>query len=228
VIGESTYIEGEVVAEHSESLYWRYETAIKKLETQTGSVVGGDGAIYAIRAALYEPMRADALSDFVNPLQIVKRGYRCIYEPEARSYERAASDFYKEFRRKVRIVNRAWRAMMTMPELLNPFRYGAFAMRLLSHKLLRWVMPAFLVALFIVHAVLAIDSARFAALFVAHLGLYILAAIGFLLRRRDHLPSLLSVPFYFCLVNAASACGIIDALRGKTYTTWTTARAPGR
>ena len=72
VVGESTYHDSETASEASESLYWKYETAIKRLESETGSVVGGDGAIYAIRRSLYVPMRADALSDFVNPLQIVK------------------------------------------------------------------------------------------------------------------------------------------------------------
>ncbi len=112
VVGESTYHDSETASEASESLYWKYETAIKRLESETGSVVGGDGAIYAIRRGLYVPMRADALSDFVNPLQIVKSGHRCLYEPAAQSVEKAAEGFDREFRRKVRIVNRAWRAML--------------------------------------------------------------------------------------------------------------------
>ena len=89
-VGKSTYVDPQVASEHTEGLYWRYETAIKRAESAIGSVIGGDGAIYAIRKSLYVPMRADALSDFVNPLQIVKAGHRCVYVSEARSYERAA------------------------------------------------------------------------------------------------------------------------------------------
>lgn len=227
VVGESTYHDSETASEASESLYWKYETAIKQLESETGSVVGGDGAIYAIRRSLYVPMRADALSDFVNPLQIVKSGHRCLYEPAAQSVEKAAEGFDREFRRKVRIVNRAWRAMLSMPELLNPFRYGFFAFKLISHKLLRWLAPLFLLLLLVSSAVLAGRSPLYAWALAAQLAFYALALAGHLLRKRERMPRLLSVPYYFSMVNIASARGILEAFKGETYTTWTTARAPG-
>ena len=225
VVGESTYTKPEVESERTEGLYWQYETAIKRLESQIGSVVGGDGAIYAIRRTLYEPMRADALSDFVNPLQIVRGGHRCVYEPLARSYESAAKDFQREFRRKVRIVNRAWRALMTMRPLLNPFRYGFFAIELISHKLLRWLVPLLLVGVFVTNLFLLGTAPIYMLALVAQLALYALALVGYALRRRERMPAILSVPYYFCLVNVASALGIFEAYRGKTYATWSTARA---
>jgi cellulose synthase/poly-beta-1,6-N-acetylglucosamine synthase-like glycosyltransferase len=227
VVGESTYHDSETASEASESLYWKYETAIKRLESETGSVVGGDGAIYAIRRSLYVPMRADALSDFVNPLQIVKSGHRCLYEPAAQSVEKAAEGFDREFRRKVRIVNRAWRAMLSMPELLNPFRYGFFAVKLISHKLLRWLAPLFLLLLLLSSVALAGRSPLYAWALVAQIAFYALALAGHALRRRERMPRLLSVPYYFSMVNIASARGILEAFKGETYTTWTTARAPG-
>lgn len=225
-VGESTYVDPEVESERSEGLYWRYETAIKRLESAIGSVVGGDGAIYAVRRSLYQPMRPDALSDFVNPLQVVRGGHRCVYEPAARSYERAADDFSKEFRRKVRIVNRAWRALFRLRELLNPLRHGLFAVQLVSHKLLRWLVPVLLVALFGATVAVAGKGGIYAFALAGQVAFYALAGFGYLLRRRPSMPSLLSIPFYFCLVNVASAVGILDAFRGKTYTTWTTARSP--
>lgn len=228
VVGESTYTTPEAESERSEGLYWRYETWIKRLESAIGSVVGGDGAIYAIRRELYVPMRADALSDFVNPLQIVRSGHRCVYEPEARSFERAADDFGKEFRRKVRIVNRAWRALSGMRDLLNPFRHGVFAFQLLFHKLLRWLVPVFMLGLLVVN-LLVLDAGPIYRLAMAGQGaFYVLAAAGYAARRRPSMPAVLSIPYYFCLVNLASALGILDAFRGRTYTTWTTARARSR
>ena len=167
VVGESTYADAEGGAQQSESLYWKYETGIKRLETQIGSTVGGDGAIYAIRRSLYRDMRADALSDFVNPMQIVMAGYRCIYEPEAQSVEEAAEGFDKEFRRKVRIVNRAWRATWTLPALLNPLRFGWFSLELVSHKLLRWLMPLFLVAVLLLNVLLVERAPLYSWLLVA-------------------------------------------------------------
>jgi len=227
VVGESTYSTPQSESERSEGLYWRYETAIKMLESRSGSVVGGDGAIYAIRRALYTPMRADALSDFVNPLQIVRAGYRCVYEPRARSSESAAQDFHREFRRKVRIVNRAWRALMSMPGLLNPFRHGWFAIEIFSHKLLRWLMPALLLGIFVSSLLLLASGPIYVVAFLAQVAFYALALLGHSMRERASMPSLISIPYYFSLVNVASALGILDAWRGRNYVTWSTARAPG-
>jgi cellulose synthase/poly-beta-1,6-N-acetylglucosamine synthase-like glycosyltransferase len=224
VVGESTYASATGGAQQSESLYWKYETAIKRLESGIGSVVGGDGAIYAIRRTLYRDLRADALSDFVNPMQIVMAGRRCIYEPLARSVEEAAESFDKEFRRKVRIVNRAWRATWSVPSLLNALRFGWFSVQLLSHKLLRWLMPLFLAAFLILSALLFDRGPLYSAVFAVQLLLYALAGAGYLIRRSASMPRAMAVPFYFCLVNIASARGIIEAYRGRTYTTWTTPR----
>lgn len=227
VVGESTYSAAEAGADEDESLYWRYEVMIKRLESAVGSVVGGDGAIYAVRKHLYRDMRADALSDFVNPLQIVQAGYRCVYEAQARSVEKAAGDFDREFRRKVRIVNRAWRALMSLRGLLNPFRFGFFAFELFSHKLLRWLVPLFLLTLLMANAALVGRHRIYDLGLSMQLVLYGLAAVGYALRRR-RLPRVVAIPFYFVMVNLASARGIAEAYLGKTYTTWTTARARGQ
>lgn len=225
VIGESAYLVPDSDSGRSESLYWRYETAIKVLESRRGSVVGGDGAIYAVRHSLYQPMSAAALSDFVNPLQVVEAGYRCVYEPTALCWEETADGFAKEFSRKVRIVNRAWRALMSMKGLLNPLRHGRFAWQLISHKLLRWLVPLFLVAVFAINIILIGAHPLYQFAFAGQLLFYGMAGAGALLRKRGNMGIALYVPYYFCLINIASARGILDAYRGKTYTTWSTARA---
>jgi len=224
VVGESTYSDSQNEAEESESLYWRYELAIKRLESSLGSVVGGDGAIYAIRRELYRPMRADALSDFVNPCQIVQQGRRCIYEPEAVSVEEAAGSFEKEFSRKVRIVNRAWRAVMSMKSLMNPLRHGFFSAKLLSHKLFRWLVPLFLGLALAANVALVAESGFYQVSLGLQLLFYALAIAGSRRGPDARMPMLVYVPYYFCLVNIASARGIFEAYRGQTYTTWSTAR----
>ena len=225
VIGESTYEDSDNTADKSESAYWRYELAIKKLESQIGSVVGGDGAIYAIRKEHYRPMSADALSDFVNPLQIIEQGLRCVYEPEAVSSEDAAGSFDKEFRRKVRIVNRAWRAMTTMWRVLNPFRFGKFSWQLLSHKVLRWLVPFFMLIAFVTNAMVFALHDFYQITFYIQLVFYLLAIVGSYFYRRGPLNVVLHIPFYFCLVNVASARAIVEHYwGGATYTTWSTAR----
>lgn len=223
VIGESTYTAPETDSGRSETAYWDYEVWIKALESQLGSVVGGDGAIYAVRRSLYTPMHSEALSDFVNPLQVVRAGFRCVYEPTAISYEESAEDFHKEYRRKVRIVNRAWNAMLSLKEMLNPMRYGWFSIKLWSHKVLRWWVPAFMVGALVSNCFLLDRSNIYWVTMAGQLAFYALAFVGYL-RRGDEQPVWLRIPYYFCLVNFAAAVGIFEAMTGKKYKIWTTAR----
>jgi glycosyltransferase involved in cell wall biosynthesis len=228
VTGETRYAEtGHDSATRNESLYWRYEQWIKRLESRAGSLVGGDGALYSIRKALYKPLRPDDLSDFVNPLQIVASGYRNIYEPDAFSIEEGAGSFAREYRRKVRIVNRAWRAMMRNRAVLNPLRYGLFSWECFSHKVLRWLVPVWLVGAFAANVALLGTSPLFAVTLAGQGAFYLLALLGGWLARRGRNGGLALVPYYFCMVNFASAHGIVDYLRGETYTTWATPRAAG-
>jgi len=226
VTGESRYKVDENAADStvSENLYWRYELALKKMETKTGSLVGGDGAIYAIRKALFRPMRPEDLSDFVNPLQIVAQGYRNVYESEAFSFERGAESFEKEFRRKVRIVNRAWRGLWRVRQVLNPFRFGFYTIQVISHKLLRWLIPVFMAGAFVANSFLLNFGQLHQIIFALQITFYVLALIGRLQSRRPAISKLFYVPYYFCLVNYAALLGIIGNYRGQKFAVWNTVR----
>jgi cellulose synthase/poly-beta-1,6-N-acetylglucosamine synthase-like glycosyltransferase len=226
VTGESRYEVDENAADStaSENLYWRYELALKKMETKIGSLVGGDGAIYAIRRSLFRPMRPEDLSDFVNPLQIVAQGYRNVYEPEAFSFESGAESFEKEFRRKVRIVNRAWRGLWRVKQVLNPLRFGFYTVQVVSHKLLRWMIPLFMAGAFFANLFLLHYGQIHRIFFVLQLTFYVLALIGWLQSHRPSISKLFYVPYYFCLVNYASLLGIISNYRGQKFAVWNTAR----
>src|SRR5690606_34093781 len=104
-----------------------------------GSIVGVDGGIDAVRRDLYRPMRADQLPDFVLPLGVVEQGYRVVFEPEAVLYEEALATRGSEYRMRVRVALRALWALWDKRTLLNPFRTGAFAWQLFSHKLMRYL-----------------------------------------------------------------------------------------
>jgi len=226
VTGESRYqIAEQDASTEAENQYWNYELWVKRQESRLGSLVGGDGAIYAVRRALYTELGASDLSDFVNPLQVVAQGFRNVYETEAFSNEGGAEGFGAEFRRKVRIVNRAWRATLKLRSLLNPFRYGVFALQFLSHKVLRWFVPMFLLALLAANLWLARGGAPFYSVtLAAQLLFYATALLGLLLDRLGRSVWLLNVPYYFCAVNIASLMGIGQALAGRTYTTWSSSR----
>lgn len=224
VTGESRYnLDGATETTESENLYWRYELAIKKMESRIGSLVGGDGAIYAIRKALYRPMQAADLSDFVNPMQISLQGFRNVYEPEAISFENGADTFEQEFRRKVRIVARAWRGLLRVRAVLNPLRFGFFALQVLSHKLLRWLIPVFMLGALCANLLL-LRSPFYLFTGLAQALFYVLAGLGWLQSRRKEIARVFYVPYYFCMVNYASLLGILSYYRGQSFTTWQTVR----
>lgn len=226
VVGAALYTDKDAGASaHNENLYWRYELAIKAMESRLHSVVGGDGAIYAIRSHLWQPLDQKDINDFVNPLQIIARGYRGIFEPEARCYEETAGDFGREIARKERIVNRSIRGLMRVKATMNPFRVGIFAWEVISHKLLRWLIPLFLLIGAVGSLLLALEGYGFFQLVAAGILLLLaLAGLGHLVTDKNALPVWISVPYYFVMVNLYSLRGIVKALRGETQVTWSSAR----
>ncbi len=227
VVGKAEYYENlDKLAGKQENLYWRYELKLKEMESRIHSVVGGDGAIYAIRKELYEPLSADDINDFVNPLQIVYKGYRGVFAPEAVCYEDAAGDFTKEFYRKKRIVNRSWRGFWKMRGVLNPWRTGIFAWEIFSHKVLRWYWWVFAILLFFSNLFLLGEGSFYRIFFALQLLFYGLVLLGWWsIRQNKELPSILMIPFYFIEVHYASLVGIIESFLGKRYQTWSTARS---
>lgn len=226
VTGESIYLEdSSTMARDTENTYWSYERKLKIYESRVGSMVGADGAIYAIRKQLYSPLAADDINDFVNPLMIIAKGFRGIYENEAVCYEDAAGDFMKEFKRKRRIVNRSWHGLMRVKTVLNPLKYKFFAVQVISHKLLRWLIPFILLFLLIENVYLSFSSPFYAFLLFLQCLFYLTAVIGFLQRKNKRLYYIFAMPMYFCLINLAAAFGVVDSIRGKVVVTWDTPRS---
>lgn len=228
VVGAALYTDGkENAAASNEDLYWQYELALKEWESRLHSVVGGDGAIYAIRRELWEPLQQKDINDFVNPLQIVAKGFRGVFTRDARCYEETAGDFTKEAKRKERIVNRSVRGLMRVKSVMNPFRTGWFAFQVVSHKLLRWLLPYFACLGLLGAAALATQAMWvFQLMTLGALTLFLLASIGAFLHKRPQLAMPLAVPYYLVMVNYYAMRGIAKALQGQTQVTWSSVR-PG-
>lgn len=224
VVGEAKYVIKGDSASVSERTYWYYECSIKKIESRLHSVVGGDGAIYAIRKELYEPLLETDINDFVNPLQIISKGFRGIYEDEAICWEETAGSFEKEFNRKTRIVNRSFSGLLRVASVMNPFKHGFFSFEIISHKLLRWLSPFFLLTLLVVSMALAAYGVLIYKIVLAiELAFISLAYVSYVR------PNLLKhfyfyYPYYFVAINIASLTGIFKRIMGHTDVTWNTAR----
>jgi cellulose synthase/poly-beta-1,6-N-acetylglucosamine synthase-like glycosyltransferase len=221
VVGNARYYEKgtESSSAQSEGLYWKLETYLKKKESMFDSVVGGDGAIYAIRRELYSPLLPTDINDFLNPLQIISRGYSGVFEPAAVCYEEAAENFGQEYRRKVRIISRSLNALRRVPEVLNPLRNTRHWFLLVSHKVLRWFAPFFMVFCFAASLALwRVPFYKFAA--ISQAVFYALALIGWKWRPENKFGKVLSLTFYFCMVNLASLVGCVKCFRGDLSGKW--------
>jgi glycosyltransferase involved in cell wall biosynthesis len=226
-VGAALYTDADSGASaNNENLYWRYELAIKEMESKLHSVVGGDGAIYAIRTELWEPLQPQDINDFVNPLQIIAKGYRGLFDPKARCFEETAGDFGREIARKERIVNRSIRGLMRVRSVMNPKKSGVFAFEVISHKLLRWLIPLFLAVGVLGSVILALAGyGLFQLVTLGSLILLALALKGHLTTDKNSLPAWVSTPYYFVMVNGYAVRGIVKAMQGQTQVTWNSARS---
>lgn len=209
-----------------ETLFWRYNRLVKRLESRISSVVKGNGAIYAVRNEDYVPLPSDEISDFAEPLAVKACGRAVQYAHDAVALERTAGSVDAEQARKVRIVTRSWHTMWRYLGLLNPFEHGAYSFMLFTDTVLWWIMPL------LVAATLASSAALFAltghplfALVVA--GFVLLGALGalgyYLERRGRSVPFVFHLPHYFLVGNYSLVVGGWNFLRGRNIVTWETA-----
>ncbi len=205
-----------------EGLYWRYEHLLKRLEDRVGSTVSAAGGLYAIRASLFRaPQALDGADDFVLSTEVVRAGYRLVFEQDARVALELPEEGGRELARKVRVMNQGIRAALALGPLLLPRRGGLYAVQVVSHKLLRRLVPFFLLALLVASAVLARNSWAWAAALALQLCFYGLAVGGLLAERTGRAGHrLLWIPYYFCLANAAAAVAVLSVLAGVRYTQW--------
>jgi len=218
VTGEETRMVTPGTDPGAESLYWRYESALKFLESRLNCPLGGNGAVLAVRRSLFRPGKQSIVEDFQIPLEIRFRGHRVLYDPEAVAFEEIAPTFSAQFARRVRIGAGNYQTLFDNPAYLNPFK-GLAAFSYFSHRVLRWLAPIFLLVAFLCGLFLATRPA-IAPLFLAQCGLYLMASLGFLLKKRGKPAGILSAPFHFCAMNLALFLGLLKYLRRRQTLTW--------
>lgn len=221
VSGYTKYVQDENgrVAEAT-NLHTSLERLIKRAESLAGCCVGADGAIFAMRRSLYRTLGDDEINDFVLPLHVIDRGARCLFAEDAFCSERPGKNLESEFRRQSRITNRTLRALWRNAHLLNPFRSLRFAFFLFSHKVMRFCVPAFLVASGAALAGLAVTGGAYRLLALgAVLGAGLVAVGG--LSPAGSLPSRIhGLIAAFLTINVAALDGWRKFLTGQGDVTW--------
>lgn len=204
---------------YEESTYWVYESFLKFMEGKWGVVMGANGGIYALRRELWETLPTQTVvEDFVIAGRCLLRDKRVVYDPEAIAWEETTEDYSKERARRSRIAAGNFQALVRLRELLRPSRPG-LAFAFLSHKVLRWFAPFFLLGLLVSNFFLLGSSFYNLSLFL-QLSFYGLAIAGHQGFTRGTLGGLASTARYFTEMNWGILQGFFRWLRGSQKVTW--------
>jgi len=223
VSGEKRIRPAAQVQAQGESAYWRYESALKQADSLVSTAIGALGEFFAIRRTLYRPLEEDSIiEDFVLSMRLVMEGWRVVYEPGAVTWEDATPSLRGEWTRRARNAAGGFQAIGRLRGLLSP-RYGLIAFQYVSHKVLRWLAPLFMLTALGTAA--ALSSWPFYRLcFWLQLGFYTFAGLGGLLEAIGVRSKWLRLPFYFCFTNASALGGLIRYLQRKQTVLWAKVR----
>ena len=204
---------GEMAAE-GEGFYWRYESTLKRWDSELYSAMGAAGELYAIDPALVREVPNEALlDDFMMSMLIVNEGKRIAYTPDAYALEYGSADLKEEAKRKRRIAAGGLQSIWWLRGMLNPFRQPLVAFQYISHRVLRWsITPVAMLLLLLVNIILVILGAGtfYTVMLLLQALFYLMAAAGWLLGRSGHSNKLLYIAYYFVFMN-------LNVFRGMAY-----------
>ncbi len=198
-----------------EGAYWRYEMAVREMESALGGVTAGNGAIYAVRADAYAPLAPSGSHDLSFPFELAKRGLRSLYVPWARAEEKMVPTMEGEFARKRRMMIGLW-DIVVGEGMLSPRGYSPlFAFEIASHRLLRYLSPLLHLVVLAANVALLGHGWVYTATLVAQLALVAAALLG---RRLPLAP--LRIARYYVMTTASIAAGLWDRWRKGAPGRW--------
>jgi cellulose synthase/poly-beta-1,6-N-acetylglucosamine synthase-like glycosyltransferase len=208
-----------------EGLYWKYESALKKLDSELYSTMGAAGELFSVRKDLLDEVpEGTIIEDFVQSLKLCVKGYVVRYEPNAFAAEAPSASIKEEMKRKVRICAGAFQAMILLKDLFNIFKYPVVSFQFISHRILRWtICPVALITLLISNIILvAADSGNlfYQAVLAMQGVFYLLAITGWIYASRDIRIKALYIPFYFLFMNISVFMGFNRFIRNKQTVLW--------
>lgn len=226
VAGEKKILQRDkdTAAAAGEGLYWKYESFLKKLDSDLYTTVGAAGELFSVRRELFEQApEGTIIEDFVQSLKLCVNGYVVKYEPNAYAAEAPSSSIKEEMKRKVRICAGAFQAMVLLKELFNIFRHPVVSFQFISHRILRWtVCPLALITLLISNVYLVLrEPAIFYSVMLVMQGIfYGMGFTGWVYANRDIKVKALYIPFYFLFMNVSVFMGFSRFVRKKQTVLW--------
>ncbi|MGB8658694.1 MAG: glycosyltransferase [Candidatus Zixiibacteriota bacterium] len=202
-----------------EGIYVKYEMNLRRLESNVCSVVGLSGSFFAVRKQLCKEWPLEYSSDFFLALRSFTHGYRGINETSSITYYGAVPSSKGEFNRKVRTVANGLRVLIKNFQILNIARFGFFSVQVISHKLFRWMVPLFLVLLFLENLFVVNESELYLFFLIAQLVFYSMAGLASFFPNLNK-KRIFRIPSFFCLVNLAILVAWFEIFVGKTHFVW--------
>lgn len=215
-------------ATNSEGFYWKYESLLKKLDSDFYSVVGAAGELFSVRKNLYEPVEPKViLDDFVISMKIAQRGYRIVYEPGAFAMELPSFSMEDEKKRKVRIAAGGFQSIIMLPEAFFFWKHPKLSFLYISHRVLRWTLsPICLVLAFISNMVLAFffDNIIYRLVFAIQILFYLSGLLYSLFPALGKRITILKLPYYFSFMNISVFQGFFKFVQNKQSAAWEKAK----
>lgn len=207
-----------------EGLYWKYESFLKKLDSEFYSVVGAAGELFSIRTDLYFEVPENVLlDDFIISLKIAEKGYRIQYEPKAFAIEAPSFNIHEEQKRKIRIGAGGFQSIVMLKSLFNFFKHPKLSFLYVSHRVLRWAVCPFLLPVILVLNMAIYAQTKqtlYGMLFIGQVIFYLAASIGYMQALDNKKSKLFYVPFYFIFMNVCMYFGLIRFLKNKQSVLW--------
>ena len=223
-----TVSRNQITPVNQESLYWKYESWLKQIDSSYYSVVGAAGELYAIRTSLYNyPGDNVILDDFMISMNICRKGYVFKYEPKAFATELPSKDLIEESKRKIRISAGGIQSIVQLKYLFRIWKTPKLSYLFISHRVLRWtIIPFLLIFIFISNAslVLQTTSAIWLLLFFAQCIFYCLGIMGYYFEKTGNNSPVTTIPYYFIFMNISQIKGIFRYFRGGQSGIWEKAK----
>ncbi|MFM9909769.1 MAG: glycosyltransferase family 2 protein [Chitinophagaceae bacterium] len=226
VAGEKKIIQKGInsAAATGEGIYWKYESLLKKLDSELYSTIGAAGELFSVRKELFEAApEGTIIEDFVQSLTVCLKGYVLKYEPNAYAMEAPSASMKDEMKRKVRICAGAFQAMLLLKGLFNFIKYPVLSFQFISHRVLRWTLcPLALVFLLLSNIFLVLFGGEtlYQISLLSQALFYSMALFGWFLATKEIKAKVLYIPFYFLFMNIAVFLGFSRFIRNKQSVLW--------
>ncbi len=215
VVGNLTYKAENSSISQSEGLYFKFEKKIRELESRLGILATATGACMAVKKTLWRDLTPIDDCDFTTPLDVILQGYKVVFAKDAIAYDIPPSSIKGELKARIRQTSKNFIGTLKRWGLKGWIKHPFVSWGLLSHKILRWLTPFFMISLFISNIFLLNESWTYKFIFIGQIIFYTLAVLGFIGEIFKKAIPIASTIFSFCVANIGMGIGVIKGLLGK-------------